>query len=175
EQGSASHAWWSWLEGCAAFRDVSATERQAIVRHMVDNNILVEADARLALGARGEKLYGARNFLELYAVFSTPRVLRVMHGQSEVGVVDAAFLQDRDQDVPNFVLAGRPWRIVAVDWGGAICSVEPANAGAYPRWFGVPVALERSLCEAMRRVLVTSEIDGSWSKRATTQLQAQRQ
>ncbi|WP_437877387.1 DEAD/DEAH box helicase [Sorangium sp. So ce513] len=175
EQGSASHGWWSWLEGCAAFRDVSAEEREGIVRHMVDNDILVEADARLALGARGERLYGARNFLELYAVFSTPRVLRVMHGQTEVGVVDASFLQDKERQSPNFVLAGRPWRIVGVDWRGGTCSVEPAEAGGYPRWFGRPVSLDRSLCQAMRRVLTGSDADPSWSKRAVTALEAQRE
>jgi ATP-dependent Lhr-like helicase len=174
EQGSSSHSWWSWIEGCAAFRDVSSKERDSIVRHMVENDILVEADARLALGARGEKLYGAKNFLELYAVFSTPRVLRVMHGQTEVGVVDASFLQDKEQKVPNFVLAGRPWRIVGVDWKGGRCSVETAEAGGYPRWFGQPVTLTRSLCQAMRRVLRSSEGDDAWSKRAATALEAQR-
>jgi ATP-dependent Lhr-like helicase len=175
EQGSASHGWWSWLEGCAAFREVTSQEREAIVRHMIENDILVEADARLALGARGEKLYGAKNFLELYAVFSTPRVLRVVHGQSEVGVVDASFLQDKERQTPNFVLAGRPWRIVGVDWKSGTCSVEPAEAGGYPRWFGQPVSLDRSLCQAMRRVLLGGDNDPSWSKRAVTALDSQRE
>jgi ATP-dependent Lhr-like helicase len=174
ERGAAAHAWWAWLDGCSAFREVSAPEREAIVRHMVANDILVEADARLTLGARGERLYGARNFLELYAVFSTPRVLRVVHGPTEVGVVDAAFLQDNERGRPNFVLGGRPWRIVGVDWKGGTCSVEPAEAGGYPRWFGQPVTLARALCQAMRRVLQGSECDTSWSKRAVTAIEAQR-
>lgn len=175
EQGSASHGWWSWLEGCAAFRDVSVEERESVVRHMVESDILVDADARLALGARGEKLYGARNFLELYAVFSTPRVLRVMHGPNEIGVVDAAFLQDKEQKIPSFVLAGRPWRIIGVDWKGGTCSVEPAEAGGYPRWFGHPMSLDRTLCQAMRRILVGVDVDPSWSKRAAAALGAQRE
>ena len=175
EQGSASHAWWTWLEGCAAFREVLASEREAIVRHMVENDILVDSDARLALGAQGERLYGARNFLELYAVFSTPRVLRVMHGQLEVGVVDASFLQDKERQSPNFVLAGRPWHIASVDWKGGICSVEPAEAGGYPRWFGQPVSLAHALCQAMRKVLLSSDHDASWSKRAVTAIEAQRE
>lgn len=175
EQGSAAHAWWQWIEGSAAFHDVSADERESIVRHMVENDILVENDARLALGARGEKLYGARNFLELYAVFSTPRVLRVMHGQSEVGVVDAAFLQVDEGKAPSFVLAGRPWRVVGVDWKGGTCAVQPAETGGYPRWLGQPTSLDRSLCQAMRRVLLETDCDPSWSKRATTALAAQRE
>ena len=132
EQGSASHGWWDWLEGCLAYRDVSVMDRESIVRHMIDNNILVEADARLVLGARGERLHGARNFLELYAVFSTPRVLRVMHGQSEVGVVDASFIQDKEHRGPNFVLAGRAWRIVGVDWKGGTCAVDPRRQVVTP-------------------------------------------
>jgi ATP-dependent Lhr-like helicase len=175
EQGSASHGWWSWIEGCSAFRDVSVEEREAIVRHMVNNDILVDADARLALGARGEKLYGAKHFLELYAVFSTPRVLRVMHGQTEVGVVNASFVQDKEQKVPNFVLAGRAWHINGVDWKGGTCSVEPAEAGAYPRWFGQPVSLDRSLCQAMRGILAGKDTDPAWSKRAVAQLELQRE
>ncbi len=175
EEGAAAHSWWSWLDGCAAYSDVTADERARIVSHMVAENILVEADARLALGARGERLYGARNFLELYAVFSTPRVLRVLHGLSEIGVVDAAFLQDKEHRVPSFILAGRPWRIVGVDWKSATCSVEPAEAGGYPRWFGLPMSLERSLCQAMRRVLVGDDNDPSWSRRAVTALGVQRE
>jgi ATP-dependent helicase Lhr and Lhr-like helicase len=174
ERGVGAHSWWGWLEGCSAFRDISPSEREAILRHMVESGILVDADARLALGLRGEQLYGARNFLELYAVFSTPRVLRVIHGQQEVGVVDAAFLQDKERQSPNFVLAGRPWRVVGVDWKGGTCSVEPAEAGGYPRWFGQPVTLARSLCQAIRRILCSSTHDECWSKRALVAIDAQR-
>ncbi len=39
DQGLATHAWWTWLEGCAAFRQVSEPERERVVRHMVDNDI----------------------------------------------------------------------------------------------------------------------------------------
>jgi len=83
--------------------------------------------------------------------------------------------EDKEQKVPNFVLAGRPWRIVGVDWKGGTCSVEPAEVGGYPRWFGLPVSLERSLCQAMRRVLASKDTDPSWSKRAVTQLELQRE
>lgn len=174
ERGVPTHSWWTWIEGCAAFHELSVEDRDAVVRHMVANDILVDADSRLALGAKGERLYGSKNFLELYAVFSTPRVLQVMHGQQEVGVVDASFLQDAETRIPAFVLAGRPWRIIGVDWKGATCAVEPAEAGSYPRWFGQPVSLSRALCQAMRRVLVGTGSDASWSKRAVTGLEAQR-
>jgi hypothetical protein len=89
-------------------------------------------------------------------------------------VVDAAFLQDKERQSPNFVLAGRPWRVVGVDWKSGTCSVEPAEGGGYPRWFGQPVTLPRSLCQAMRRILCGSTHDECWSKRALAAIDAQR-
>ena len=37
------------------------------------------------------------------------------------------------------------------------------------------MSLERSLCQAMRRILTSEESDPSWSKRAVAQLQLQRE
>jgi ATP-dependent Lhr-like helicase len=170
ERGVPVLDWWTRLEGCAAFAELSQADRKAIARHMHDDGILVEIDHRYVLGDRGQKLYGARNFLELYAVFSTPRVLRVLHGVNEVGLVDAFFLQDEDRRSAAFVLAGRPWRILAVNWKGGTCEVEPAEHGVYPRWFGRPTLLSRALCKAMRDLLVGDEVRPWWSKRAAAAL-----
>lgn len=174
ERGVPAASWWEWVEGCAAFSEISPAERFALIRHMLASEILVEIDARLVLGPRGERLYGARNFLELYAVFSSPRVLKVLHGQQEVGVVDAFFLQDREREVANFVLGGRPWHVLGVDWRGGTCAVEPAREGAYPRWFGRPVLLSRALCQAIRDVLTGDFVRESWSKRAAEVIAGQR-
>jgi ATP-dependent helicase Lhr and Lhr-like helicase len=166
ERGVPTLEWWDALDGCAAFADINADTRQAVARHMLAEGILTEIDHRLVLGDKGQKLYGAKNFLELYAVFSTPSVLRVLHGAQEIGMVDAFFLQDEDRRSAAFVLAGRPWRILSVNWKGGTCDVEPAEQGAYPRWFGRPRLLSRVLCQAMRSVLVGEDVRPWWSKRA---------
>ena len=167
ERGVSKLEWWSWVEGCASFQAIDQATRVAIATHMVDTNILVAADERLMLGEVGERRYGARNFLELYAVFSTPSVLRVLHGAQEIGMVDAFFLQGEDDRTTCFVLAGRPWHVVHVNWKGGTCEVEPAEHGAYPRWFGRPVLLSRAVCQAMRAVLVGNDVRPWWSKRAS--------
>jgi ATP-dependent Lhr-like helicase len=142
---------------------------------MLATNILTVSEGRFVLGERGQKLYGAKNFLELYAVFATPNVLRVLHGAQEIGMVDAFFLQDEDRRSAAFVLAGRPWRILGVNWKGGTCEVEPAEHGAYPRWFGRPTLLSRAVCQAMRDVLVSDDVRPWWSKRATTAVQELRE
>jgi len=167
ELGVPPHAWWEWLEGAAAFQDLGAEERESLLRHMLDEEILYSADARLSLGQRGERLYAGRNFLELYAVFSTPPVLKVMHGRQEVGSIDAWFVQQDNRSRPlAFVLGGRAWQVARLDWRRGLCQVKPAESGVYPRWIGRPTLLSRELCQAMREVLLDVGEDPWWSKRA---------
>jgi ATP-dependent Lhr-like helicase len=175
EHGVPKQDWWTWLEGCAAFAEISGETRDTIAEYMLATNILTVSEGRFVLGERGQKLYGAKNFLELYAVFATPNVLRVLHGAQEIGMVDAFFLQDEDRRSAAFVLAGRPWRILGVNWKGGTCEVEPAEHGAYPRWFGRPTLLSRAVCQAMRDVLVSDDVRPWWSKRATTAVQELRE
>jgi len=166
QRGVPALEWWSWLEGCSAFSEITSETRNAVAQHMVREGILTEVDHRLVLGDRGQRLYGAKNFLELYAVFSTPRVVRVLHGAQEIGMVDAFFLQDEDSRSAAFVLGGRPWRILNVNWKAATCEVEPAEHGVYPRWYGRPTLLSRALCRSMHGVLIGDAMRPWWSKRA---------
>jgi len=90
-------------------------------------------------------------------------------GGEELGTVDASFLQGAEPGSRNstFVLGGRAWQLLHVDWSKGRCSVKPAEGGAKAaRWFGGPGALSYELCQAMREVLVGDEVDPSWSKRA---------
>jgi len=158
--------WWTCVEGCSAFAEISFETRKSIEQHMLQENILIEVDYRLVLGERGQRLYGAKNFLELYAVFSTPSAFRVLHGANEIGTVDAFFLQDEDRRSAAFVLAGRPWFILNVNWKAATCEVEPADNGVLPKWYGRPILLSYALCQAMRDLLVGEVSRPWWSKRA---------
>jgi ATP-dependent Lhr-like helicase len=169
EQGVPVSDWWGWLEGATPFLALTSLERQAVVDHMLIQEILVAADGRLALGPRGEKLYGRRHFAELYAVFSVPRVITVCVGEQELGTVDASFLQGAEPGSRNstFVLGGRGWELIHVDWSKGRCTVKPAEGGAKAaRWFGGAGALGYELCQSMRDVLASDDVDASWSKRA---------
>ncbi|MBZ0116968.1 MAG: DEAD/DEAH box helicase [Sandaracinaceae bacterium] len=168
ESGIAIGDWWAWLAGAAPFEDLSEADRRLLVDHMLSTGILANQDGRLWLGARGEKLYGRRHFAELYAVFSTPRLITVRWDTREVGTIDAGFLQALDEaEHAAFTLGGRPWQVVHVDWPRGTCDVKPADRGRAPRWPGTPRLLEREMCRAMREVLAGDDADGAWSPRAT--------
>lgn len=164
--GVAKADWWSWLDGCQSLRDLDRSTREAVLDHMLAEEILVEADARLILGSQGERLYGAKNFLELFAVFSVPPVLKVMHGRKEIGTIDAWFAHAKDEGPLCFKLANRAWQVVNIDWKAGTAVVRAADEGVYPRWMGRPSLLSRTLCQAMRDVLLDDDYDAPWSKRA---------
>lgn len=159
---------WAWLRGASAFAEIEASEREAIVTHMLEQEILSDQEGRLWLGPRGERLYGKRNFGELYAVFSTPRLITVRSDGRDIGTVDAQFLMGFDEadQTHAFTLAGRAWRILSIDWPRAVCAVAPAEHARNTRWSGSPQYLDHELCREMHAILVADEDDPTWSKRA---------
>ena len=54
---------------------------------MISNKILFEENGILAMGHAGEREFGYRNFMELFSVFSSPPLVSVYYGQSEIGQV----------------------------------------------------------------------------------------
>ena len=158
----------SWIEGATSFANITSDQQATIVGHMLRTAILSDQDGRLWLGPEGERLYGKANFRELYAVFDTPRLITVKAGPDELGAVDASFLAAIDSDAERgcFTLAGRSWQIVTIEWSRGVCIVRPAPQGRAPRWTGGPRFLSYELCQAMRHVLLGSEIDPAWSQRA---------
>jgi ATP-dependent helicase Lhr and Lhr-like helicase len=159
---------WGWLDGASAFAGITPEEREQVVDHMLQSGILADQGGKLWLGPEGEKRYGRANFRELYAVFDTPRLITVRSGPEEVGTVDAQFLAAIDSEAQRgaFMLAGRAWQIVTVEWERGICVVKPAESGRAPRWSGGPRFLGYALCKSMRRVLVSDAEDPAWSQRA---------
>ena len=166
EGGVPESDWWGWVCRATPFVELDARDRAALVDHMVAEGILARSAGRLALAPRGEKLYGRRNFMELYAVFSTPRVLQVVWGTKELGAIEADFASQFDLGDLAFTLGARAWRAVHVDWSRARIEVQPALDGVHPRWRGSPILLEREICQAVRAVLVGTDEPSEWTRRA---------
>jgi ATP-dependent Lhr-like helicase len=116
------------------------------------------------LGHEGERLYARKNFFELYAVFSAPPVLRVMNGRSEIGYIQAFFLQAfHDEDGPSiFRLGGNAWQVKHVEWRRGQVFVKPATGGRVPRWLGQPHQLSWALCQEILSLLWEPGDEAQW-------------
>lgn len=168
---------WPWLSGAAAFAELSPDEREHLLTTMLARGILADQGGRLWLGPRGEQLYARRNFHELYAVFSTPRLITVLHDNQELGNIDARFLQGlgEEKGPATFTLGGRPWQVLSIQWSRGTCYVRPAEDAGRTRWSGTPQYLDHALCQSIREVLVADTVVPTWSARAQKVIAEQRQ
>lgn len=164
--------WHTWVAGATPFAGIEEPDRNELVAYMLSKGILADHGGKLWLGPEGEKRYGRRNFGELYAVFSSPRMMDVRWGPREIGTVDANFLESLMQEPGRaaFTLAGQPWQVLGIDWAAGVCAVTPAQDGRSARWSGRPGYLGYDYCQAMRSVLVREEADPAWSNRARSVL-----
>lgn len=168
EGGISRHQLLPWIEAAYPFSGVRVERLHELVDTMLAREILFEADGLLSLGQRGEKLYGRRNFFELYAVFTAPPMMAVQHGKEDVGYVQAHFvsLHDQVQGPLCFRLSGRAWEVGHIDWSKGVLHVRPAERGRVPSWLGIPSMLSTSLCQAMARVLAHEENEAAWLSRS---------
>lgn len=162
--------WWAWISSATPFQRLDEDDRQELVDHMLAAGILVESGGRYSLGDRGEKLFGWRNFAELYAVFSAPQRLKVLWGMTEIGSIDVVFAQQEKLEDLSFVLGARPWRAVGIDFSQGIVRVEPIASSKLARWQGRSALLGRDLCQAVREIIMSEEVAPEWSRRAQQKL-----
>lgn len=151
---------------------VPAADRDAVVAHMLETGVLAQDAGVIGLGAVGEREFGRRHFGELVAAFSSPMLLAVHHGGSELGTVHPASLARAPGDpAPTLLLGGRNWAVRDVDWARRRVVVVPAAGGGKARWLGAARNRPAALCRAAERVVAGAEQGCALSKRAAQRLQ----
>ena len=145
---------WSLLRQVPDLTGITLAEYRAVIDHMLAEDFLFAAGGALAMGDAAEKAYGRYNFMELYAVFSSPRRYTVTTlSRRELGYLDQDFV-DRLERSACFLLAGRSWQVVHIHHRDRTISVQPASWGIEPSWGGfAPQFLSQRLCQAIRQIL----------------------
>ena len=146
---------WEQLSRVPDFRGVELAEYDEMIAYMLRRAFLFEAGGLLSLGERAERVYGRRNFMELYAVFSTPQFYRVLTtAGNEIGVLEQDFVDDLVADMTSFLLGGRAWLVSGISHQDRVVTVVPAPRGKKPTWGGfAPKIIGFEVCQRVRRVL----------------------
>ena len=150
---------WDQLSVVPDFRGIQRNEFDALLEHMKRNDFLFESGGLLSMGERAERVFGRKNFMELYAVFSSPVMYRVRtEAGRDLGSLEQAYVDRLVEEMTSFLLGGRAWTVEHVNHGDKIVRVRPAPAGQKPSWGGhVPQLLSREICEQVRRILADTE------------------
>jgi ATP-dependent Lhr-like helicase len=158
--GISAERCWLMLERVPDFQGISKDEYLELVEHMKREGYLFEAGGLLSMGQKAEKVFGRKNFLELYAVFSTPQLYKVQtESKRDLGSLEQAFVDRLVDEMSTFLLGGRAWLVVTVNHDERLVRVRPAPRGKKPSWGGfIPQFLGFDICQEMKAVL-TSDTD----------------
>lgn len=167
---------WNQLSRVPDFRGISEAEFQVLLSHMLQEGYLYETGGQLSMGDTAEKVYGRKNFMELYAVFSSPVLYRVETPQKqEIGSLEQNFVDSLVEHMSAFLLGGRAWLVDHVNHAERIIRVREAPRGRQPSWGGfVPQMLGYELCQRMRKILEDDKPLTYFTPKASAALEARR-
>lgn len=146
---------WDQLALVPDFAGISEAEFRGLLEHLVATGYLFRSEGLLSLGETAERTFGRKNFLELYAVFSSPQLYRVRTATGhELGSLEQNFVDGLVEGMTAFLLGGRAWLTDQIHHGDRVVRVSPAPRGKKPAWGGfAPQLLSFEVCQRMRRIL----------------------
>lgn len=168
---------WGFLERVPDFGGIGRGEVDQLVEWMVEDGTLRRASGRLVLGPKAEKKFGRKNFMELFAVFSSPQSYAVQMADGQpLGTLSQQFVDTLVEGVSSFLLGGRAWAVLTVRHEDRRVVVEKAPRGKQPTWGGfLPQFLGYEVCQQIRDVLRSDVKYGYLEDQAWEVLRAERE
>ncbi len=151
---------WQHLSQVPDFRGIERAEYDRLIDWMLKDDALRMAAGRLVLGPVAERRFGRRNFMELFAVFTSPQTYSVQTSDAKVlGTLGQAFVDQLVDGVSSFLLGGRAWAVIHVQHDDRRILVEPAPRGRQPTWGGfLPQFLGFDLCQKILAIVCGHEV-----------------
>lgn len=167
---------WTELRGVPDFSAISQDEFSEMIEHMVAEDFLFRSGGLLSMGDQAERVFGRKNFMEMYAVFSTPALYRVVtETHRDIGSLEQSFVDNLIANISSFLLGGRAWLVLNVNYQEKRITVMPAPAGRKPSWGGyIPQFLGYRLCREMAAILTDERRLPYLTERAAACLEEQR-
>lgn len=166
EKGITQADWPEWLGRLPGLESHPIEQLRQSVQHMIDSGILHSDEGLLGIGAVGEKQFGQKNFMEIFSVFISAPLVKVLHGKQEIGEVHQATFIVKEKTPCVLTLAGRSWQVNYIDWPRRKAYVEPTELRGRSQWLSSGQPLHFELCQAMTRLLVSTKNPVTFSQRA---------
>ena len=168
---------WQHLSHVPDFRGISRKEFDDLIDWMIQDNSLILTSGLLVLGPQAERRFGRRNFMELYAVFSSPQSYTVKSADGRpLGTLSQDFVDGLVDGVSCFLLGGRAWLVNFTDHSERVINVASAPRGRQPTWGGfLPQFLGFDLCQKILDVLCSDETYAYLDAQAANELDQRRQ
>lgn len=164
------------LGKAACFSGMDHDDWRGFISFLIEHDFLHDDGGMLSMGLAAEKVFGRRNFMELYSVFSSPVEFEVASLSGDViGTVEWDFLEKLLETNGAFYLSAQAWAIERVEWKKKLVIVSKAPAGKVPLWGGLsPRFIGYELSRKKRDILTDSAVPSYLSAEAAAWLAALR-
>ena len=135
-----------------AFRQIDQSLFIDVLRQIGIEDLIEQTEpGELILGLKGEKI--VRSY-EFYSAFATPPEFRVVNQGQAIGMLPTAFLPSENQ---HFLLAGKRWQVIGIDYDKREVAVIPARGRKRPRFYSFGSKIHRKVRQKMRQVLAENK------------------
>ncbi len=150
---------WQQLAKVMDFRGIDRTEFDRTIRHMVKTKFLYLTGGLLSIGSESERVFGKKNFMALYAVFSSPQQYEVCTpDERSIGSLEQKFVDTLTPEISCFLLGGRSWIADKIERDRRAVFVLPAPQGRKPSWGGfIPQFLDWDICQEIAALLRSTD------------------
>jgi len=158
-KGIGASALWEHLSSVPDFSGIQKDEFKELIKWMIQDGSLDRVSGLLVMGEKAEKLFGRKNFMDMYAVFSTPLLYEVKNtARHKVGSLEQSFVDQLYEDSSSFLLSGRPWDVIRIDHAERAVYVKPGTFGTQPKWTSfIPQLLGYEICQKIRDIILSNE------------------
>ena len=146
---------WQQLSVVPDFSGIDRHEFEHLIAYMIKENFLFLSQGLLSIGDKTEKTFGRRNFMEIYAVFSSPQLYKVSTEAGYViGSLEQNFVDKLVEEMSSFLLSGKAWVVNYINHEDRTAMV-PAPRGKKPTWGGfIPQLLSFEICQQIKELLI---------------------
>lgn len=150
---------WEQLSIISDFSGITKEEYNHLIQHMIKEDFLYSSGGLLSMGTQAERIFGRKNFMEIYAVFSSPQLYKVQTKANYiVGSLEQTFVDKLVPDISTFLLGGRAWIVLNISHDDRSVRVTPAPRGKKPSWGGfIPQLLSFELCQQVKAILQSND------------------
>lgn len=170
ESGLDRSQWRTWLARFIAAAGIDEGTLERIADHLIAEGIIAEDGGLLRLGPAGEKIWSGKRYLDLFSVFTSDPLFKVLSGDQEIGWVHEHSFQVKEETAPILLLGGRSWLVRHIDWARRTVWVEAIAGTGASRWLSGGGMMSFTLCRAMKRVLLDGVVPCTLTQRAMKKL-----
>ena len=150
---------WKLLSKAICFSEITEEKFDQFWDYLVNKDLLHNDGNTFSMGLEAEKVFGRKNFMELYAVFSSPiEYIIVTISGEEIGTIEWNFLESLIEKQSSFFLSGIAWSIERIDWMKKYVTVYRSPHGIIPKWGGIsPKYLSYTIMRKIRDLIIKDE------------------